>query len=615
VQPPDGSGRGPKDTAALLAHVRRLIAHLVALAIVVGQVAPSFAQPLSKTDYEACQARDEAAFRTAIQGISVRALQAGIANVDYRAAVGDQWRRIGMDQIIDDRVDLAVEEIRKETSWGNLLQSLADQQKAQELATAVAERVYRSDAIKAALEQLAVGVGNEVGKQMEFASRDAAEPALACLKAFVGARYGETASRAVIGGDAGKGIAIDPNKSAAEMSSSAVLRESSGGIAGAAVLLMRRQLANMAARVGERIVGSVLARLVSVVAGGIGLVLIAKDIWDLRNGVLPIIATEMKSKENKDKVQEELAKTFAEQISGHVQEIGASTADRVIEIWRDFRSAHAEALGLAERNPKFKAFVDSLQPAALPRLDEVVALLLAGEGEAGILRRLDDGTLSTAINTLPAPAMDIARETRSIDAGLKWAALAGNDLPKIVEYSLYRRTQPDQLSRPALTRLLALDDQLAIVRLASIDRSARDTLFELPDSDLKNLARSLTEDELSSLSRYLTGLQKEPRERVLHAVAANPATIHSLSSESVRQAVVASTDQSAAVAMMLRTGGGLDPGVIAQDLRLVADGRVSPILLWEKHPFVIVGALFLALLVLLLLRRLLFARPRKQAVA
>ena len=234
------------------------------------------------------------------------------------------------------------------------LQSLANQQKAQELATAVAERVYRSDAIKAALEQLAVGVGNEIGKQMEFASQDAAEPALACLKAFVGARYGETASRAVVG-DAGKEIAIDPSKGAAEMSPGAVLRESSGGIAGAAVLLMRRQLANMAARVGQRLVGSVLARLVSVVAGGIGLVLIAKDIWDLRNGVLPIIATEMKSKENKDKVQEELAKTFAEQISGHIQEIGAATADRVIEIWRDFRSAHAEALGLAERNPKFKA--------------------------------------------------------------------------------------------------------------------------------------------------------------------------------------------------------------------------------------------------------------------
>jgi len=615
VQPPEGSGGGPKDNAALLAHVRRLIAHLLALAITVGQVAPTFAQPLTKADYEACQARDETAFRTAIQGISIRALQTGIANVDYRAAVADQWRRIGMDQVIDDRVDLAVEELRKETSWANLLQSLADQQKAQELATAVAERVYRSDAIKAALEQLAVGVGNEIGKQMEFASQDVAEPALACLKAFVGARYGETAARAAIGGDAGKGIAIDPNKGAAEMSSSAVLRESSGGIAGAAVLLMRRQLANMATRVGQRVVGSVLARLVSVVAGGIGIVLIAKDIWDLRNGVLPIIATEMKSKENKDKVQEELAKTFAEQISGHIQEIGAATADRVIDIWREFRSAHAEALGLAERNQKFKTFVDQLQPAALPRLDEVVALLLAGEGEAGILRRLDDGTLSTAINKLPAPAMDIARETRSVDAGIKWAALAGDSLPKVVELSLYRRTQPDQLSRASLQRLLALEDQLAIVRLASIDRAARDTLFELNDSDLKNLARSLTEDELSSLSRYLTGLQKEPRERVLRAVAANPAQIHSLSSDRVRQAVVASTDQAAAVSMMLRSGGGLDPGVIAHNVRLVADGRVSPILLWEKHPLAIAGFVLVVLLVLLLLRRLLFTRPRSNATA
>lgn len=598
----------------MFAHVRRLISATVVFAIVVGQVAPAAAQPLSKADYEACQARDEAAFRTAIQGISARALKAGIANVDYGAAVRDQWRRIGMDQIVDKRVDAAVEEVRQETSWGNLLQSLASQQKAQELATAVAERVYRSDEIKTALEQLAVGVGQEVGKQMEFATQDAAEPALACLKAFVGARYGETASRAVVG-DAGKGIALDPSKGAAEVSPGAVLRESGAGIAGAAVLLMRRQLANMATRVGQRLVGSVLARLVSVVAGGIGLVLIAKDIWDLRNGVLPIIASEMQSAENKQKVQEELAKTFAEQISGHIEEIGADTADRIIEIWRDFRGAHAEALGLAERNPQFKAFLDSLSPAALPRLDEVVSLLLAEEGEAGLVRRLGDGTLNTAVNGLPVPAMDIARETRSVDTGLKWAAIAGSDLPKVVELSLYRRTTPEQLTRPGLQRLLALDDPLPIVRLASIDRGARDTLFELNDTDLKKLARSLSETELSSLSRYLTGLQKEPRERVLQAVAADPAKIHSLSSARVREAVIASSDQSAAVGIMLRSGSMLDLNAVSQDLRLVVDGRVSPILLWDKHPALIVVALFLGLILLLLLRRLLFTRPRHNAAA
>jgi len=598
----------------LVAHVRSFIAYLVAFAIAAGQVAPAAAAPLSKADYEACQARDEPAFRAAIEAISVRALKAGIANVDYRAVVGDAWRRGNLDELVDKRVDLAVDEVRQETSWANLLQSLAYQQKAQELATAVAERVYRSDAMKAALGQLAASVGKEIGRQIELASEDASGPTVACLKAFVGARYGTTVARAV-SGETGKNLTIDPDKAAAGISPSAVLRESGGGIAGAAILILRRQMANMARRVGQRVVGAVLARLVAVVADGVGLVLIAKDIWDLRHGVLPIIATEMKSKDNKDKVQDELARTFAEQISEHVEEIGATTATQVVDIWRDFRSAHAQALELAARNQQFKAFVDSLKPQSLPRLDEVVSLVLAAEGEAGLLSRLRDGTLNEAVNTLSAPAMEIARQTRSIDAGLKWAALSGDQLAMVVDLGLYRRTGPDTLTKASLRRILALHDRLAIVRLASMDTAARDTLFELQDDELKRLAHNLTEAELATLSRYLTGLHKEPRERVLRAVAANPTTMQSLASDRVRAAVVTSADQTAAVSMMLRTNAALDPAAIVEDFHLVTDGRISPILLWEKHPVVIVAGVLALVILLLLLRRLLFPRRRSQATA
>ena len=592
----------------MIARLRSLISCVVAFSLTLSHI-PAAADPLSKADYEACQARDETAFRAAIEAISVRALKAGIANVDYRAVVGDAWRRGGLDDIIDKRVDKAVDEVAQETSWANLMQSLANQQKAQELAVAVAERVYRSDQVKGALEELAVAVGNEVGKQIEFAGQDATEPTLACLKAFVGARYGTTVARAATG-DASKQFSVDAGKAAAEISPGAVLRESSGGIAGAAILLMRRQLANMAERVGQRLVGSVLARVVSTVAGGIGVVLIAKDIWDLRHGVLPIIATEMKSKQNKDKVQDELARTFSEQISSHVQEIAAATAGRVVDIWRDFRSAHAQALDLAEHNERFKTFLDSLKPEALPRLDEVVSLVRGAEGEAGLLKRLDDGTLNQAVNVLPLPAMEIARETRSIDTALKWNALAGNQLPKVVELSLYRRTSPDSLTKATLDRIIGLDDRLAIQRLTGIDPAARDTLFELDDNDLKSLAHSLTETELATLSRYLTGLGKEPRERVLRAVAANPALMQSLASDRVRVAVVASADQSAAVGMMLRVNAGLDPAVIMDDVRLVTDGRVSPVLIWEKHPIAVLTGLGLLLMVLLMLRRLFFPRRR-----
>jgi hypothetical protein len=595
--------------------VRCFISSLAAFAVAVAQVAPAAAAPLSKADYEACQARDETALRTAIQAISVRALKNGIANLDYRAAVGDAWRRGHVSDIVDASVDKAVEEVGDETSWANLLQSLAYQQEAQKLATAVAERVYRSDEMKTALEKLAESVGQEIGKQIEFASEDAAAPTLACLTAFVGTRYGTTVARAV-SGEAGGGLALDPEAGTADVSAGAVLRESSGGIAGAAVLLLRRQLANIARRVGQRLVGSVLARLVSVVAGGVGLALIAKDIWDLRMGVLPIIASEMKSQENKDKVQDELAKTFKEQISKHVDEIAATTANRVVDIWRDFRSAHAQALNLAERNPQFKAFLDSLKPQELPRLDEVVSLVLADEGESGLLQRLHDGSLKQAVTRLPAPAMEIARQTRSIDSGLKWAALAGERLPTIVELGIYQRTQPDTLTKASLQRILGLNDRLATVRLASIDRGARDTLFEMDDATLKTLARRLSEAELEALSAYLTGLSKEPRERVLSAVAADPAKMQALASERVRVAIVSSSDQTAAVGMMLRSDAAIDPAAIVEDVRLVSEGKIRPVLLWEKHPIVIAGGVLAILVLLLLLRRLLFPRRRQpQATA
>ena len=600
---------------SLLGHARSLISWTVAIAMAAGQVAPAFAtEALTKSEYEACKARDEPAFRAAIQAISIRALKTGIANVDFRAIVGDEWRRGGLDEIVDKRVDLAVEEVREETSWANLLQSLASQQKAQELATAIAERVYRSDAMKTALETLAVGVGKEVGKQIQFATEDAAEPTLACLKAFVGTRYGATVARAVAG-DANKGNTFDPNDAAAEVSPGAVLRQSGAGIAGAAILLMRRQLANMARRVGQRIVGAVLARLVSIVAGGVGLVLIAKDIWDLRYGVLPIIATEMKSNDSKEKVQDELAKTFEEQISAHVDEIGAATADRVVDIWREFRNAHAQALQLAARNDQFKAFIDSQPPEKLARLDEVVSLVVTSEGETGLLKRLNDGSLNEAINVLPAPAMQIARETRSIDTGLQWYALAGDQLPQVLDLDIHRRTAPDMLTKASLQRILALDDRLAITRLVGIDRDARDTLFELPTPELKSLARSLTENELATLARYLTGLQKEPRERVLRAVAADPTKMQSLASDRVRTAVVASADQAAAVGMMLRSDAALSPKAIVEDVALVTGGRVSPILLWEKHPAVIIMGVIVLLILLLMLRRLLFAGRRTKAAA
>jgi hypothetical protein len=565
---------------------------------------------MSRAEYEACQARDEQAFRYAIEGLTRRGLEIGLANVDYKAIVSDEWRRGNVDEVIDRQVDQAINEVREESSWMQLWQSLASKDKAQELATTTAERVYRSEPIKKAIEGMATGVGKELGKRIEIATIDTGGPATECMSLFVGRRYGPMIARIVATG-AGKEYGIDPAKGGAQISSGQVLIESSEGIAGGVVLVVRRQLSNMAARIGQRLVGSILGRLVSVVAGGVGVVLIAKDIWDFRYGVLPIVSSEMKSKETKDKVREELAKSISEQIADSVKDIAEKTADRVLEIWLEFRRAHAKVVELAGKQEEFKRFLETVKPSDLPRLDEIVAIVLASEGEGGLGKRLENGTLQRAVSALPPGAIDIAREARSLETALQWEAVAGTSLPKVVEYEIYRRAKPEGFTSASLQRLLGLQDKVAITRLAALSPAARAPLFELDAGELKTLARALDDNQLDSLSRYLTGLDKAPAQRILRVVAQTPSRMADLAKPTVREAILASSDQAAAVGMMLQASSLPDVAQLLDHAQLVLDGRVSPWLLWEKHPLAIAASGFLLLVLLLLLRRLMFGtRPR-----
>jgi hypothetical protein len=592
--------------------LRSAVSCLTAAALLIAQVpAVRAAVPMTRADYEACQVQDEQGFRQAIEALTLKGLETGIAKLDYGPLVADEWRREKFDQTIDKQVDEAIAQVRDESTWFELWSSLASRETAQQLATAAAERVYRSDAIKQGIERIAAGVAKEVGKRIELAVIDTAGPAMQCMQIFLGRRYGPTVA-AVVGADTGREYGIDPGKGGAQVSTGQVLVEGKEGIAGAVVLVVRRQLSRMAARIGQRVLGAVLSRLVSTVAGVVGVVLIAKDIWEFRHGVLPIVAEEMKAKATKDKVRQEIAGTIAEHIGQSVKEIADGTADRVVEIWLDFRRAHAKLLELAERNEGFKRLLDTVRPADLARLDEVTALVLASEGEAGVIRRLGDGTLNQAISALPPAALEIARETRSLEIAFKWFAVAGDSLPKVVEHEIHRRAGPESFTKASLQRLLALPDRLAVTRLAALPPATRDTLFELESAALTGLARGLDEPQLASLARYLTGLEKGSAQRVLSVVAQSPARMADLAGARVREAIIASPDQAAAVAMMLQAGAPLpDPSVLIAHTRLVLDGRVAPVLLWEKHGNVLLAAALIGLMLLLMLKRMVFGtRPR-----
>ncbi|MBU2580942.1 MAG: hypothetical protein KJ622_04400 [Alphaproteobacteria bacterium] len=591
--------------------MRSVFSGLLSITLAVTPVLQAHAQRVTRADIEACKSQDEAEFQRAVADVTIYSLETSIASIDYKALVADEWRKGDVGAIIDTRVDIAIKEIRAETSWGALLKTLAYREEAQKLATDVAERVYRSDAVSKAIESLASNVGEAVGKRIEFAAKDASGPALQCLQAYLGPRYGTTVS-SLVRDDAQKDFAVSADEGTAQVSPGTVLRQAGGGATGVAILIVRRQLANLARTVGQRIVGSILARLVSVVAGGVGLVLIAKDIWDFSKGVLPIIETEMKSEETKEKVREVLAETIAGQISAHVTQIGNASAERVVEVWRQFRRAHLKALELAERNQTFRNFLDTIAADRMGRLDEVVGLVLAEEGEQGIVNRLADGTLNEAVSRLPDSAIQIARATRSLETGLMWHGVAAADIDAVFEEGIYRETQPGTFTPHTLRRLIALDDRVAILRLAGLPAEARTSLLDLEPDALKGLARSLDKGELTELTGYLIGLGQAPREQVLRAVAKAPAKLKLLARARVRQAVLSSSDQSAAVEMMLRTDTGFSPSATWEDVQMVIDGRVSPILLVDRHPIALAAAAFALLLFIFMLRRL-FTAPRRAA--
>src|SRR5262249_15552563 len=156
----------------------------------------------------------------------------------------------------------------------------------------------------------------------------------------------------------------------------------------------------------------------------------------------------------------------------------------------------AKVVELADRQEPFKRFLETVRADDMARLDEIVSLVLASEGEAGVSKRLADGTLHFATTALPPTALEIAREARSLGTALKWAGLAGDDLGKVVELEIFRRAGPEAFTRASLSRLLALADKLAVMRLASLEPGTRGALFELDDVELKRLARALNEREL-----------------------------------------------------------------------------------------------------------------------
>src|SRR5581483_8072649 len=118
-----------------------------------------------------------------------------------------------------------------------------------------------------------------------------------------------------------------------------------------------------------------------------------------------------------------------------------------------------------------------------------------------------------------------------------------------VKYDLPKFISPDELTKEQLQKLLALDDRVAIGRLANLDASAREQLLTLSTQQVREIASRLTVSELQAFSNYQRQLTPAAARRVTEAIGENPAVIRVLARQSVQNGVLNSRDQIAALDM------------------------------------------------------------------
>ncbi len=594
--------------------MRKLIAWMLtwgAIASLVCQ-APrlAFAQSPTVVTIDECRNLSDTEVRDRIREVASTSLKSELTTINFPALVNMYWAKADVNARIDREIDAAVALVRADTSWADRAYSTVSKSSATRYATAVADKTYNSEGFKDALNEMATGVAKDAGAQIEKATSKISNPIIACVQTALQSRYGGAIAQ-VFAQESQKNLEANAEQPPIKIDTSDLVASNAASISGLVLVVTRRVIAKVVQSVGTRIAGVVASRIVSSVAGLVGLALIAKDIYDAGDGVFPIIAERMKSDETKLLIKDEIGKTIEADIGQQVETIAQETSERIYSAWLDFKQKYNRLLSLSEKHPAFAEFLKNRRLDQLGRLGQIVDILYGTEGETRLMERVADGSLNKALLDLTDAGLVIAQEQKSIDKALRWTAIAGRDLPRVVDLGVYRWLPVEGLTSENLQKILSINDRIAVARIANLDPQARDFILNLPADQMREFARRLNDRQLAAFADYERNLEPNAAKRLLRAVADDPSVMLDLTAEGLREAIFNSRDQLAALNMIIHDDASLfSYSRILKDAQLVQNGVVSFRVFWERYWIAVLIAGFLLIVFLSWLRRLLFGRPQ-----
>lgn len=558
---------------------------LALLALLGVPSGPSVAADGVEPRYEDCAEVDASGLRDAINELAQSLLDEELARFDLEHSVARAWQAHDMDRVIAREVARSVTQVKDDTGYWTRLLSGWSPDRGKELADRVARNAFGSEAFRQGIERVSGDLAQELTRYFEGTMDRAASASILCVQTFVGSAYGGLVKGAFEGELLEQAAQIELANELGDQGTAT--RPPIASAAGAATIVgamvARRVAMRLTQVLTQRIVGQVIARVtgravaaaVPIVGWVVGVGLIAWDLIDGRNGALPAIEKALTAPETSTLIRDEIVNTVRRELPLITAQVGRDVADEVFARWQDFRDKYAAVLSLAEREDRFRQFLNTVTARDLYQLAQINAAL----GAPATLAALDNGQLARAVE-LPPASIELLRTEGSLGPVLAWERFAGPHLTAVVDLGIYRHVTPEDLTTAQLDRLVHVNDAAAIAKLLVLDKAALQRLLDLSLGNLKRVAERSSANELDVLAWYAERLETSDLSQLIALWLANDTDRSRLRGVLARRGIVNADSAAQAMGFVTRDPGWLDP---YRDLMAIARGEHSPSLVAARY--------------------------------
>lgn len=543
------------------------------LTLLTLQPALAYAAPRPQSDNSTLQNCDlvaEDAIQSELNNVTQEVVATAAEQIDLARIVTAQWSLLKVDNVIDTEVDNAVLRVKSQEDYWNKLLSGWSAAKAEELTRAVATETFEATAFQNKMNELSHAVAQEIGSEIAVLSAQSVSAAFFCLQTFISGNYSdalvgtfeEEVRVATSASNVGESSTLDSGL----MDVIGQHKTALGGVGVIIVAQISRRIMveigeTIAQRVAGRIVGRILGRagstIIPVAGWLIGAGLIAYDLYSSRDGALPQIQETLKSAEVKEGIRNEIILSTEPELRRELPQIAREISNQLFNEWRDVKRNIRQVLELAGENAAFSELLSTLStPEELSKLVNLVGVTLPTLGHDGLLQAVDDGSFAQLYQQ-PEAAFQIVADTGSLPEALAWSTTAGNLLDQVVSSELYKHQPPTGLDQASLEKLLAVNDDAAIQKLALLNPAALEALLVLSTGNLVTLANQLAANDLALLADYVGLLDQAQLNQLVAHITSNPETVAQLNDATLRDYLADSNDVDGALGFLLTPTEGL----------------------------------------------------------